>query len=388
MKKSLFTALIFLALLMQGFSQQNYLDTIMSGGFMRTFRVYIPAIYNAQTPRPLLFQFHGYGMNAEFFEGSGFKQVADTANFILITPNGTIDPVYPQFGQGWNTYTCCFPVDDVLFVSDLIDTLRQQYNIDTTRVFGAGFSNGGMMAYELGCRLSNRIAAAASVAGTMINSRLESCNPPRAVPVLEIHGTNDSALPWDGLITGIDTFMGIDIVMQHWVDLNECPLFPTITDLPNTDTTDGSTVTRYVWANCNDNSSVELFKVIGGGHAWPGHPYPNINQDIIAEQEIWRFFLKYKLTETTHTTDKPDFEQLSVYPNPASGYLTFENRSTADGCLTLVQTDGRIVAKLRLQGYGQQQVSVADVPQGLLLWKWVPGCEGAMQTGRVMVVRK
>jgi hypothetical protein len=78
---------------------------------------------------------------------------------------------------------------------------------------------------------------------------------------------------------------------------------------------------------------------------------------------------------------------LFIYPNRASDLITIVNRSNLDGCLTLVQTDGRIVAKLRLQGYGRQQVSVANVPQGLLQWRWSPGCVGAMQVGRVLVVR-
>lgn len=85
--------------------------------------------------------------------------------------------------------------------------------------------------------------------------------------------------------------------------------------------------------------------------------------------------------------DAVEIADLSVFPNPATDQLTIANRSTSDGCLTLVQTDGRTVAKLLLQGQSQQGVSVADVPPGLLLWKWLPGCEGAMQVGRVMVVK-
>jgi PKD repeat protein len=76
-----------------------------------------------------------------------------------------------------------------------------------------------------------------------------------------------------------------------------------------------------------------------------------------------------------------------LYPNPASDQLTIVNRSASDGFLTLVQADGRVVAKLRLQGQSQQQVSVANVPQGLLQWHWIPGCEGDLQVGRVLIVR-
>ncbi|MBK6993546.1 MAG: hypothetical protein IPH31_00965 [Lewinellaceae bacterium] len=130
MKKNLLFALLILVLPTQCFTQENFLDTIWSGGIMRTFRVYVPAMYDAQTPTPLIFNFHGSGGSAVNFESATkFRSVADTANFILITPNGTVDPVYPQFGQIWNNFTCCSPVDDVLFVSNMIDSLSI-YNID------------------------------------------------------------------------------------------------------------------------------------------------------------------------------------------------------------------------------------------------------------------
>ncbi len=108
---------------------------------------------------------------------------------------------------------------------------------------------------------------------------------------------------------------------------------------------------------------------VGNVEAAPGHP------DAVT-------------TVLTGTAEQVGTEaDLLLYPNPASDQLTIVNRSASDGCLILVQTDGRVVAKLRLQGQSQQRVSVADVPPGLLLWKWVPGCAGTMQTGRVLVVR-
>lgn len=78
---------------------------------------------------------------------------------------------------------------------------------------------------------------------------------------------------------------------------------------------------------------------------------------------------------------------LLLYPNPASDQLTIVNRSASDGCLSLVQTDGRVVAKLLLQSQSQMRVSVADVPPGLLLWKWMQHCSGNLQTGKVLIVR-
>jgi polyhydroxybutyrate depolymerase len=319
--------LIILLIWISGFAQINYTDTIFSGGTIRTFRVYVPAMYSQQTPRPLLFQFHGYGGDAISSEQGRFRNVADTANFILITPNGTIDPAYPQFGQGWNTYFCCFTVDDVLFVSDMIDSLKSQFNIDTTRIYATGFSNGGMMCYELGCKLGNKIAAIASVAGTMIASRLKACNPTKEVPVIEIHGTADPALPWNGLISGIDTFSAINSVIDFWVGTNQCTKTPSVVDLPDINTTDGSTVTKYLYENCFCHSSVELFKVNGGGHTAPG-PGGNTNYDMDAVMEIWRFLRSHTLNCSSSSTDIPISFNWTLFPNPFGNEIEidFQNR--------------------------------------------------------------
>ncbi len=348
MNKNLLFALFILVAPTQCFTQQNFLDTLWSGGIMRTFRVYVPAMYDGQTPRPLVFNFHGSGQPAEGFEAiTKFRSIADTANFILITPNGTIDPAYPQFGQGWNNFTCCSTVDDVLFVSDMIDSLTEKYNIDLTRIYSAGFSNGGFMGYDLACKLSHRIAAVASVAGTMITSRLQSCSPSRVVPILEIHGTLDGNVPFNGgLVSGEDTLASVPAVLAFWVNLNECNATPTITNLPNINTTDGSAVQRHVYPNCGDGSSVELLRVVLGGHSWPGWPSNNVNQDIIADQEIWHFFSKHNLNGTTSSYDKPNKSEWIFFPNPANDVLTI-HLPEGTGKISIRVTD--VLGNLSLQ---------------------------------------
>lgn len=333
---------------------------------MRTFRVYVPAIYSGQTPRPLVFQFHGEPGSSIGFEGfTRFKNVADTADFILVTPDGTVDPGFPQYGPGWNTYFCCRTVNDVLFVSDMIDLLQSQYNVDSTRVYGTGFSNGGMMVYELACKLSNKIAAIASVAGSMINSRLETCDPDRAMPVLEIHGTNDPVIPYIGKINGIDTFPNIDSILRYWVVQNMCTSVAEMVDLPNTNNSDGSTVISVSYPNCTSCGAVELLKIIGigAGHSWPGLPTSTTNQDIIADQEIWRFFLKHKLCEVSTTSNPFQSGAFSIFPNPASGFLilSFHGNPTHSKPVSLLIADlyGKIMLQQKVSFVSQnQQISL------------------------------
>ena len=369
-KNLLFTCLLSLVQT-QGFAQQNFMDTIWSGGIMRTFRVYVPAIYDGQTPRPLLFNFHGNGGgNAVNFENATkFRSVADTANFILITPNGTVDPAFPQYGQLWNNFTCCTSVDDVLFVSDMIDSLNGKYNIDNTRIFASGFSNGGLMVYDLACKLSHRVAAVASVAGTMITTRLKSCSPTRVVPVLEIHGTLDGNVPFNGgLISGDDTLASVTAVLSFWRGFNQCTLFPTITNFPNINTMDGSTVQQSIYPNCNDGSALELLKILSGGHSWPGWSFPNANQDIIADKEIWRFFSQHNLNGSVSSSDKTNKSEWTFFPNPANDllHITLPERT---GKISIQITDflGNVVLQNSIPNAATDQISfeVSSLTNGI-----------------------
>jgi polyhydroxybutyrate depolymerase len=148
------------------FSQQTIQDTIMSGGMKRSYRIYIPAIYNAQKPSvPLLFVFHGQPTHPNSMLGAKINQVADTANFIIVYPYG--QPASQPNTYYWDFYSANF-MADVNFISNLIDTLLGQYNIDPNRIYSAGASGGGFMAYSLACNLSHRIAAVASVMGSMM----------------------------------------------------------------------------------------------------------------------------------------------------------------------------------------------------------------------------
>lgn len=317
MKPTLIPALLF-SLCQTLAAQQNFLDTIWSGGIMRTLRVYVPAIYDGQTPRPLVFNFHGNPQNAINFENmTKFRSVADTANFILITPNGTV----LGGGQGWNNYPSNSDVDDVLFVSDMIDYLQGKYNIDTTRIYSSGYSNGGLMGYDLACQLSHRIAAVASVAGSMEVGRLQTCAPSKTISILEIHGTNDALVPYGGGLNGSVLLAAVDSVLNFFVGNNQCDVSPDISNIPNIATDDFSTVKRYVWPNCADFTSVELLKITGGAHTWPGLPGAGTNRDIIADQEIWRFFLQHKLNETSSATDENQSVQFTIFPNPTSDII-------------------------------------------------------------------
>ncbi|MDZ4757500.1 MAG: PHB depolymerase family esterase [Bacteroidota bacterium] len=277
-------------------AQQNYSDSIVSGGFTRTFRMYIPKSYDSGKPLPLVFNFHGNTQTALSFEEKiKYREIADTAGFILITPDGLIDPRSPKSGQGWNVFSCCATQNDVLFVSDLIDYSIKKLNIDTTRIYASGFSIGGFFVYDLACNLSNRIAAFASVSGSMELQRIKTYKPSISVPIVEFHGTKDRLVAYDGGESEGIVFAAIDTLLNFWIRVNQCASESITINLDDKNQTDGSTVQHIIFQNCKGNSTVELYKIIDGGHRWPGIEAPNSNKDILAEQEIWSFFRKHKL---------------------------------------------------------------------------------------------
>jgi polyhydroxybutyrate depolymerase len=308
-------------------AQTTVTGTIQSGGLTREYRLYIPAAYTGTIAVPLVLNLHGYGSNnlqQEFY--GEFRNIADTANFLIVHPNGTLD------GQGnlfWNTFLGNSPVDDVAFISDLLDALQATYNIDANRIYSTGMSNGGFMSYSLACELNNRIAAIASVTGSMIQSKLNACDPVRPVPVMEIHGTADDVVPYNGL--PVSTFVPISTLVNSWVDFNNCNPTPIFTQVPNINTTDGCTAEHYLYTGGENGSTVEHYKIIGGGHTWPGAIFPVgvTNQDFSASREIWRFFSQYRLDELTAAGEPiADAAQWSAFPNPVDDYLLLQTNTT------------------------------------------------------------
>ena len=184
------------------------------------------------------------------------------------------------------------------------------------------------MSYELACNLSNRIAAIASVTGSMIQPKLDTCNALHPTPVLQIHGTDDPTVSYDGT-GGLLSSVHIDSLLKHWVQFNQCNSTPIFNTVPNTNLTDNCTAEHYVWQNGTNNTSVEFFKIIGGEHSWPGSPFLNgvTNQDFKATVEIWRFFNQYSLNNVTSLNAKSD-PNFSIFPNPTTDKkceLNFEN---------------------------------------------------------------
>src|SRR5439155_27285679 len=167
-------------------------------GSARSYQIHIPPNYDPAKPTPLVLALHGASMDAPTLERfTGISAKADQAGFIVVYPNGTGPG---QILLTWNAGA--FPgmlskrkVNDVGFQGKVLDDVATVANVDAKRVYCTGLSNGAMMAYRLAAEMSERIAAVAAVAGTMV---CDECKPKRPVPILHFHGTKDSLVPFEG----------------------------------------------------------------------------------------------------------------------------------------------------------------------------------------------
>ena len=299
------------------FSQQTINASITHDGIQRDYILYIPELYDGSTAVPLVLNFHGYGSNAaqQMFYGD-FRDIADTEGFLLVHPEGTTF-IGDQF---WNVG---FPglssnIDDVGFTEALIDELATLYAIDLDRVYATGMSNGGFMSFLLACQLSEKIAAVASVTGSMTQDTFDDCNAQLPTPVLQIHGTEDDVV----LYNENNLSLPIPDVISYWVDHNNCETTPTTTMLPDVDVSDGSTIEYSVYEDGDNGITTEHMKVIGGGHTWPGSILNSAgtNQDIDASMEIWLFFSRYDINGLLSTDDYEN-RHVSIYPNPTQSKI-------------------------------------------------------------------
>jgi len=287
------TLLFLLFIPFLSYCQQTINASITHDGMQRDYILYVPANYSAEKAVPLVLNFHGYTSNAKDQMGYGdFRPIADTAGFIIVAPQGTL----LEGRTHWNVggWTLASKVDDVGFTTALIDSLSAAYNIDQNRIYSTGMSNGGYMSYLLACQLSDKIAAVASVTGSMTPQIYDACDPQHPTPVMQIHGTKDGTVPFDGNPAWTKS---MDEVVNYWVSHNQCSETPQTTQLPDVNTSDGSTVGHLIYSNDDNKTTTEFFKVTGGDHKWPllEGGGPGTNHDFNATLEIWKFFLRYDL---------------------------------------------------------------------------------------------
>ncbi len=266
-------------------SDECYLNTnaqtLVHDGMNREYIIYVPNSYNGTSAVPLLLNFHGFGGSAsQFMQEADMRSLAEADTFILVYPQGSCldgsshwNPC-PTGGDNKST------ADDVGFVEAMISEISSQYNLDMERIYAAGYSNGGMMAYGLANYKSDLIAAVASVSGSMLDCLGAGSHP---MPVVHLHGTSDGVVSYNGS----NDWNSVQSTLDYWINFNNTVSTPIV----NIDTTGGMTIEHYVYDQGDNSVSVEHYKYIGGDHVWFNEPYQGQN----ASNLVWSFMSKYDI---------------------------------------------------------------------------------------------
>lgn len=250
-------------------------SSIQVGGLTRTYELYVPSELDRSRPVPLVLVLHGAGgTGRRLAPAVKFEALADQKRFIVVYPDGY--EKHWNDGRGIPEWTSHIKdVDDVGFLSALIDKLIATQNADPHRVYVTGISNGGLMSHRLGCELAGKVAAIAPVVRTFTTKMAEGCRPSRPIPVLMFFGTADRQVPFEGGIQKMGSaatpVLSARETIEKWASLDGCPLKPPLAD--------------KVELQCSQGSEVVAYILEGAGHSWPKD----------ATQIIWNFFAKHAL---------------------------------------------------------------------------------------------
>ncbi len=253
-------------------------ETIDFDGQTRTYNLMIPTAHDGTTPLPLVFDIHGYTESAEREESrSHMQELGEAEGFIVVQPEGS------GILQSWNAGLCCGTaeaegIDDVGLIRAIASDVASRACVDLARVYATGLSNGGFLSHRLACEASDLFAAVAPVAA-VLGVPMETCTPDHGVGVMEVNGTSDPLVPYDG-----NAFLGYPSAMatiDHWLDQNDCTMGPD-------ETLAVRRATCQTWSGCRDDVNVVLCTIERGGHEWP----PD-SSGLSTSAEIWRFFQRH-----------------------------------------------------------------------------------------------
>jgi polyhydroxybutyrate depolymerase len=294
MSRLLALALAFFAAAAFAQGRGDFTFTLEHGGLTRTYRVHVPASYDAARPAPLLVAMHGGGGNMDLqADDRYYGEIASSERegAIVVFPNGT-----SRFASGrlatWNAGDCCAGAvrrnaDDVGFIRAVVADVGKRWRVDARRVYATGISNGGMMAYRLACEAADVFTAIAAVAGT---DNTRECRPSRPVAVLHIHAKDDPRVLYDGgqgHAAGATAHAAVPATVAKWVRLDRCEgEARRVLD------------TAGAWCDlhspCAGGAQVKLCVTETGGHSWPGGAKPRggpaPSRAISANDMMWDFF--------------------------------------------------------------------------------------------------
>lgn len=325
-------------------------------GNNRAFNIYLPQSYSEETEDlPVVFFLHGMGGDMTNFSGLSYK--AEAENYIMVVPQALKDE---KTGASWNAgaitvkgniYSPNANIDDVGFISTLLDTVSTWYNVNEEKVYIAGFSLGGFMANKLACELSDRISAIASVSGTMTRKLAINCNPSQIIPSLQIHSTNDNMVSYKGSKNNF----GAEELFSFWAKKNKANSTLDTLNLSN-NVNDGYSALKFTYNGKNKSNEGVLYRLAGPSHNASWYTISSKN-DFDAINVIWDFFKTHSINRSgSNIKEKASIAEtihdvkIDVYPNPATEKITLNFDNTVKiATVSITNTLGKTIQKKNVE---------------------------------------
>lgn len=355
---------IFLVVLMAlNFPANAQLDTLMHNGKERYYLLKIPSGYSGEKTPMIIAMHGGLGSAMNLQDQSQLSVKCDDAGYIVVYPEGVKSPLGIRT---WNAGVCCGyaaqnNIDDVGFISKLIDEIKTKVNIDTTRVYATGMSNGGFMSYRLACELSDKIAAIAPVAASMTVS---NCVPKRPVPTIHFHSKKDESILYQGGVgNGLSKHYNppLDSIFHAFSQHFKCK----------------DSASRVVagkfghtkWSTCSCNAAIDYYLTEDGGHSWPGGKKTVIGDDVSmfvdASGLMIEFFNHHSLACSTGSIKPVSKKTFTVFPNPSMGLVQIVGEVPINSEVLVQNAVGQIVLRTNLSS--NKQIDLSQLDKGLYL---------------------
>jgi len=250
----------------------------------REYIIHVPTGYQEGDNLPLVIVYHGFGGCAYYMaeETSGLNGLADEEGFFVAYPQAAYRPAKedtywePGFNGGENIYA-----DDVYFTEQLIGHINEEFSIDLTKVYAAGYSNGGMLVYSLACLRGDLFSGVCIMSGALLDD-MDACDADQPVPMIIFHGVGDFVLPYDG----DEYYSSVPDVVSMWVNHFQIP-----TSSLNSAELNGGDVIHESYQGGTNNTCMSLYTVVEeygapGGHVWFSQDMDGLSPNGI----MWEFF--------------------------------------------------------------------------------------------------
>ncbi|MFY0675327.1 MAG: T9SS type A sorting domain-containing protein [Bacteroidia bacterium] len=373
--KHIFTTLVGILIFQLAIAQDSEEKDIMIDGKERYYTMVTPTDYSAENEYPLVVSLHGYYQYIKTYRAMiGLDSIAEKEKFIVAYPMGgivqlTTNPMpgclMPE-GVGWAAngfFKQKHGHDDEQFLLQLIDQLAKDYNIDKTKIYLMGTSNGGFMASMMAAKHPQKFAAVSCW------RLVDSAQTTGTVPMMISQGDKD---PIGNLSGWTPDFTKWNDIKKDWLNANDCDTNATVVELEDIDPTDGSTVTLYKYSGSETNQELWLYMENNGGHLMPHQALidrcPELgegNRDYKAGEVTWNFFKRHQLSTTSISQIELNH---SVYPNPASHMFSITINDQENAKLTIIDINGKVVVNQTVNR-GTNRIEISHINNGIYLYQ-------------------